>query len=337
MISRAAALYLVRRLVLYVATFFAAAAVNFVIPRLIPGDPIRTLLVQMEQQGRTIPGGEDLVKIYRQRFGLDGDLFTQFVNYFARLLQGDLGFSIMAFPSTVQELVGKAIPWTIGLLSVTVLLSWGLGNLLGAFIGWRRGSKVDAALTSVCLFLSQIPYYFFALILIFLFAYMLPIFPAKGAYGYTKIMSFSLDFAIDVLYHSILPSLSILVVSLGGWMITMRSMIVGVLGEDYLKLAEAKGLKKNKILMGYALRNALLPQVTGLAMSLGFIVSGAMLTEIIFAYPGVGALMYDALGRLDYPLLQGILLIIIGAVLSANLLIDFLYPLVDPRVGYKGG
>ena len=335
MIPRALIKYIAKRLIFFVITAFAAVTINFLIPRLIPGDPISTILLRMEQQGRIIPRGEELVEIYKRRFGLEGDLFTQYIRYLQRLLQGDLGFSIMAFPMTVQEIIFRALPWTIGLLSIATVLSWVLGNLLGAFLGWVRGGKAAAFITYLALGLNQVPYYFLALVLVFLFAYMIPIFPSQGAFAIGRVPSISIEFVIDVIYHSTLPALSIIIVSLGGWMITMRSMIIEVLGEDYLLLAEAKGLSKNVILMKYAFRNALLPQVTGLAMSLGFIVNGALLTETIFNYPGIGTLFIDALNSSDYNIMQGVFLITTLSVLIANLLIDLLYPLLDPRISYR--
>lgn len=337
-LDRTIVVYLLKKLALYIGTFFVAATINFLIPRLIPGDPIEIMLSELVMRGGTVQGGEEILMAFRQRFGLDKPMITQFVSYFERLLlHGDLGYSIINFPLTVQEIIGRALPWTIGLLSVTVLLSWTIGNLLGAFIGWRRGGKIDTLITSVCLCLNQIPYYFCAIILIYLFAFLLPIFPISGIYNYTSLLDSSLSFnyVIEVLYHSILPALSIILVQFGGWMIMMRSMIVSVIGEDYLKLAIAKGLTKRKILMKYAFRNALLPQVTALAMALGFTLSGAMLTEVIFAYPGVGYLMYKSLLSLDYPVLQGILIFVVGAVLAANMFIDLLYPFIDPRIGHK--
>ncbi|RLF07663.1 MAG: ABC transporter permease, partial [Thermoprotei archaeon] len=224
MIPRALIKYFVKRLIFFVITSFAAVTINFLIPRLIPGDPISTILLRMEQQGRIIPGGEDLVEIYKRRFGLEGDLFTQYIRYLQRLLQGDLGFSIMAFPMTVQEIIFRALPWTIGLLSIATVLSWVLGNLLGAFLGWVRGGKAAAFITYLALGLNQVPYYFLALVLVFLFAYMIPIFPSQGAFAIGRVPSISIEFVIDVIYHSTLPALSIIIVSLGGWMITMRSM-----------------------------------------------------------------------------------------------------------------
>jgi peptide/nickel transport system permease protein len=335
MLSRTFIRHLGRRLLSYLITIFAALTINFFIPRLIPGDPISTLLLRMAQQGQVVSGGPELVEAFKRRFGLEGNWLVQYRNYVLRLFEGDLGPSIMAFPMTVQDLIIKALPWTIGLLFVSVMISWILGNILGAFIGWRRESKADTVITSLSLCLHQIPYYFLALILVFLLAYTIPLFPASGALT-TGARLGGLRLMADIIYHSILPALSIVIVSVGGWVITMRSMILTTLGEDYILLAEAKGLRKNLILMKYALRNALLPQATGLGIALGFIMNGALLTEVIFNYPGLGALFVTALGNVDYNLMQGILLMTIVAVLTANLILEIAYPLIDPRIGHGG-
>jgi len=327
--------YLLKRLVAYVITIFASFTIVFLIPRFAPGDPVQAILTRLSLQGQYIPGGEKIVEAYKQMFGLEGDLFTQYVRYLSQVFRGSLGVSIAFFPTPVEALIARAIPWTIGLLSTTVIISWVLGNIFGALIGWSRSSKINMIIASICLVLSRIPYYVLALILILAFAYYIPLFPPSGAMPMGTVPSLSLDFIFSLIRHSSLPALSIILASLGGWLIGMRSLIINIQGEDYLMFAEAKGLKRNVILMKYAFRNALLPQVTGLALSLGYIVSGALLTEAIFAYPGIGGLYITALGLNDYNLIQGMTLLIIFTVLTANLLIDLLYPLIDPRIRYE--
>ena len=291
--------------------------------------------MRLSLQGQQIPGGDEIVEAYKKMFGLEGDLFTQYVSYLSQVLRGSLGISIAFFPTPVEALIARALPWTIGLLTTTIILSWILGNLFGALIGWSRSSKINMAIASICLVLSRIPYYLLALVLILVFAYYIPLFPVSGAMRMGAVPKLSLDFILDVIRHAFLPSLSIILSSLGGWLISMRSLIINLQGEDFLLFAEAKGLKRNTILMKYAFRNALLPQVTGLALSLGYTVSGSLLVEAIFAYPGVGNLYVTALGLNDYNLIQGMTLIIIFSVLTANLLIDLLYPLIDPRIRYE--
>lgn len=328
--------YIGRRLVAYLLTVIIAITANFFIPRLIPGDPISALIDQMAQHGEVVSGGAEIVAAYKEQFGLNGTWLEQYVRYLWSLLRGDLGPSIMAFPTSVRELLVTALPWTMGLLLVATVMSWVLGNLLGAVVGWRRDSKINSTIVVVSLGLNQIPYYFVALLLVFFFSYNLSIFPSSG--GFTLIGGRPEGFKLvwDIIYHATLPALSIVISSVGFWVITMRSMILTTLGEDYILLAEAKGLKRQVILNKYALRNALLPQVAAFGIALGFVMNGSILTETIFNYPGLGALLLSAIGNLDYNLLQGILLLTILSVLTANLLLEILYPIIDPRISHGG-
>lgn len=328
--------YIARRLIAYLLTVIIAITANFFIPRLIPGDPISALIDQMAQHGEVVSGGAEIVAAYKEQFGLNGTWLEQYFRYLWSLLRGDLGPSIMAFPTTVQELLVTALPWTMGLLLVATVISWVLGNLLGAIVGWRRDSKVNSALVVVSLSLNQIPYYFVALLLVFFFSYNLSIFPSSGGFSLIGGRPEGMRMVWDIIYHATLPALSIVISSVGFWVITMRSMILSTLGEDYILLAEAKGLKRQVILNKYALRNALLPQVAAFGIALGFVMNGSILTETIFNYPGLGALLLSAIGNLDYNLLQGILLLTILSVLTANLILEILYPLIDPRISHGG-
>ena len=328
--------YIGRRLIAYLLTVFIAISANFFIPRLIPGDPISALLAQMAQHGEIVSGGTEIIEAYKEQFGLNGSWLEQYVRYLWSLLRGDLGPSIMAFPTTVQELLVTAIPWTMGLLLVATVISWLLGNLLGAIVGWRRESKTNSTLVLLSLGLNQIPYYFVALLLVFFFSYNLPIFPSSGGFSLIGGRPEGMALVWDIIYHATLPALSIVIASVGFWVITMRSMILTTLGEDYILLAEAKGLKRQVVLLKYALRNALLPQAAAFGIALGFVMNGSILTETIFNYPGIGALLLSAIGNLDYNLLQGILLLTILAVLTANLILEMLYPIIDPRISHGG-
>ena len=328
--------YIGRRLVAYLLTVFIAISANFFIPRLIPGDPISALIDQMAQHGEVVSGGAEIVAAYKAQFGLDGTWLEQYSRYLWSLLRGDLGPSIMAFPTTVQELLVTALPWTMGLLLVATVISWLLGNLLGAVAGWRRESKANSVIVVLSLGLNQIPYYFVALLLVFFFSYNISIFPSSGAFTLIGGRPEGIRLVWDIIYHATLPALSIVIASVGFWVITMRSMILTTLGEDYILLAEAKGLRRQVILQKYALRNALLPQVAAFGIALGFVMNGSILTETIFNYPGLGDLLLSAIGNLDYNLLQGILLLTILSVLTANLLLEMLYPLIDPRISHGG-
>ena len=329
-------IYIARRLVILLATVFISMTVVFFVPRLVPGDPLGAIFANMASVGGSVNAPE-LVAEYRVRFGLDRPMWEQYLSFWRELLRGNLGFSISNFPAEVSDMLLSALPWTIGLLLVTTLLSWILGSIIGAVVGWRgRRAGGWRVLVPVALVLYTIPYYILAIILVFSFAFHWPIFPLSGAYSVGMQPGWNSAFILDVLRHAVLPALSILLVSLGWWFLSMRSLIITLKGEDYILNAEARGIFERRIMWGYAFRNALLPQATGLAISLGHIVGGALITEVIFAYPGVGYRIYNAINSLDYPLIQGGVLLIILSVAAANFLIDILYPLIDPRIRYEG-
>jgi peptide/nickel transport system permease protein len=328
--------YIGQRLITLLATVFVSMTVVFFVPRMVPGDPLGAVFANMAAVGGSVNAPE-LVAEYRERFGLDEPLWQQYVSFWRELLRGNLGFSISNFPAQVSDMLLTALPWTIGLLTLTTLLSWVLGSVLGAVVGWR-GRKAGGfrALVPVALVLYTIPYYILAIILVFVFAFYWPIFPISGAYSVNMRPGWDMAFILDVLRHATLPALSILLVSLGWWFLSMRSLIIQLKGEDYILNAEAMGIGERRIMWGYAFRNALLPQATGLAISLGHIVGGALITEVIFAYPGIGYRIYNAINSLDYPVIQGGVLMIILSVALANFIIDITYPLIDPRIRYEG-
>lgn len=325
--------YLVERTLTFIISMFFSITIVFLVPRLAPGDPIKTALEQV-----IVGGGSEIEKTveeYKRMLGLDKDLATQYIFYIKELFRGNLGYSIMYFPTPVIDIIMRAIPWSIGLLTTTTILSWIIGTFIGAIAGWRgEGSRLFNILAFIALGLYVIPYYIFAVILAYLFGYIIRIFPLSGGYTPGLMPSLNLEFILDVIWHSTLPALSIILSSLGWWFLSMRSMIINVKGEDFILMAEAKGLRKNRILWKYAFRNAILPQVTGLALSLRNVVGGALLTEVIFAYPGVGYLIFTAITNMDYPLIQGAVLFLIFTTCFLNFAIDILYPLVDPRIRY---
>jgi peptide/nickel transport system permease protein len=326
--------YLLERFVILVATVFISVTIVFFVPRLVPGDPLGAVFLKLASMGGSA-GAPELVEEYRRIFGLDRSLWEQYVSFLRELARGNLGYSISSFPSHVTDLLRISLPWTIGLLTVTTITSWALGSLIGAVVGWRgTKSRFFQALVPVALVLYTIPYYILAIILVFLFAFRWRMFPLSGAYSPGLRPVLSLDFALDVLKHAVLPALSIILVSLGWWFLSMRSLITSLKGEDYILQAEAKGLTNRRILWAYAFRNAMLPQATGLAISLGHTVGGALITEVIFAYPGLGWLIYNSVTGLDFPVIQGCVLLIVFAVALANFAIDAVYPLIDPRIRY---
>jgi len=321
--------YLLKKFSWYIGTMFVAIIINFFIPRLMPGNVLAVILSRFAE----IPGGQQQVEIFTKKFGLDQPIQNQLYLYITNLLRGDLGPSYAYYPFPVSDIIMNALPWTIGLLGVTTILSWILGNLLGTLVGWKRNSKISSAILVVSLCLNQVPYYILGILLVFLLSFTFKLFPNSGGYSIYNIGNkLTLAYVIDVLYHATLPALSIMLSSLGMWIIYMRSSIVSILGSDYLRFAKIKGLKKNVILMKYAFRNALLPQITGLAMSLGFIMSGSLICEIIFSYPGIGMVFFQAMNSRDYNLMLGVLIFTTFAVLTANLIVDLMYPLIDPRI-----
>lgn len=327
--------YLAQRFLILLITVFLSITVVFFVPRMVPGNPLGAVFLNMAQMGGSA-GAPELVAEYERIFGLDQSLWVQYLRFWRELLRGNLGYSISTFPSEVSTLLSAALPWTIGLLTVTTLVSWLLGTVMGAIAGWR-GSKslVSRILVPIALVLYTTPYYILAIILVFLFAFFWPIFPISGALSLGMKPGWNWAFFADLLHHAFLPAMSIVLVSLGWWFLSMRSLITGLKGEDYILNAEAMGIKERRILWGYAFRNALLPQATGLAISMGHIAGGALITEVIFAYPGIGWLIFNSIKGLDYPVIQGGVLLIIIAVAVANFAVDSLYPLIDPRIRYQ--
>ena len=314
-----------RRGAFYLITAWAAITLNFLLPRLIPGDPVSRMLARFHGQL-----GPDAIFALRALFGQTSDnVWLQYVEYWSRLFRGDFGVSFTSYPTPVTTIIGQGLPWTLGLIGVCTVLSFVIGTTLGAFVGWKRGTWVDG-LIPVTTFLTSIPYFWFGLIVVYIFAVTLHWFPLSGGYTPGLRIGFNLQFIGSVIQHALLPSLAIILSSIGYWLLGMRNMMITTLSEDYVLLARAKGLSKRRILTTYAGRNALLPSLAGFALSLGFIVGGSIITEVVFNYPGIGYALFQAVQGQDYPLMQGIFFIITIAVLAANLVADFLYVIHDP-------
>ena len=318
--------YLLRKVGLYAFIAWAALTLNFLIPRLMPGDPVSILLAGSE--GQIEPEARDAIAA---QFGITDDpLIVQYFSYLGDLARFDLGVSLSQYPVPVIEVISGALPWTLGLVGVATIVSFVLGTALGVVLAWRRGTWSDHVLPTLT-FLNAIPYFWMALILVLLLSVSVSIFPAGGGYDRAIFPEPTPQFATSVLYHAALPALTIVIGSFAGWVLQMRNMTVTVLGEDYVSLAEAKGLPRRMILVGYAARNAILPSITGFALALGGVVGGSMLTEVIFNYPGLGYALFQAVGAQDFPLMQGLFLIISLAVIVANLAADIAYVFLDPR------
>jgi peptide/nickel transport system permease protein len=324
--------YLLKRIAFYLFTAWAAITINFFIPRLIPGDPVQALITRMRGQMTS----EAIQSLY-VLFGLDknGSLVDEYFKYWGQLFRGDLGLSFTFFPSPVSEAIGQSLPWTLLLVGITTVIGFLIGTTLGTLAGWKRGSWVDAVIP-VTTFLSSIPYFWLGLIAIALLTGPDSFFPASGGFDTGVVPSWTWEFVGSAIQHSILPALTILISSMSGWILSMRNMMVTVAAEDYVTVAHAKGLSERRVMVGYAARNALLPNVSGFALSLGFIVGGTLLVEIVFSYPGLGYQLFQAVGTKDYPLMQGIFLIITLSVLLANFVADLAYMLLDPRTRREG-
>jgi peptide/nickel transport system permease protein len=324
--------YLLRRVAFYLFTAWAAITINFFLPRLIPGDPVQSLIARSQGQLDT-----SAIQSLYILFGLDTDqsIVEQYFSYLGQLFRGDLGLSFTFFPTPVSEVLADSLPWTLGLVGLTTVISFLLGTLMGVLAGWWRGTWADL-LMPVTTFLSSVPYFWLGLIAITLLADRGGPFPSSGGYDPGVVPSWDMDFVWSAVYHSLLPAITILISSMSGWVLSMRNMMLTVSSEDYITVAHAKGLTERRVMINYAARNALLPNVSGFALSLGLIVGGTLLVEIVFSYPGVGFQLFQAVGAKDYPLVQGIFLIITLSVLVANLFADLIYLLLDPRTRKEG-
>ncbi|MHB9295292.1 ABC transporter permease [Pillotina sp. SPG140] len=326
--------YVLPRIGQYIMVVFIGVTVTFVIPRLSPTDPIQA------QINRTMTSGvqytQEMLDDFRVSltalYGLEGSSWQQYLEFWHRLFRGDLGRSLSSFPTPVVDLITRSMPWTLGLLLTATIISWILGNLLGGLASYYPKNKFLISLDMLSQTLRPIPYYILALLLIILFAYIWPIFPIRGAYPMGMLPSRTFRFALTVIYYSFLPALSLVIGGVGSWFIGMKSLTSNIISEDYVVYAETAGLKERKILFGYVMRNALLPQVTGLALSLGMIFNGALILEVIFTYPGIGLLAYQAILNTDYTLIMGIAIFSIIGIATASLILDLIYPFFDPRV-----
>ncbi|MCK4419355.1 ABC transporter permease [Candidatus Aerophobetes bacterium] len=329
--------YLLPRLLQYVVVIFIGITLVFIIPRLAPSDPIEQHIGQISTKGQYLEpeAMDEMRETLRELYGLKGSVFQQYGQFWWRLLHLDFGPSFFQFPTPVTRLIMIALPWTIVLMVVSILLAWVMGNLLGGVAGSFYKAKWVRILEAFAMSIYPIPYYIMALIILILFTYVFPLFPLVGAYSVGTKASFSLTFLADVVVHAFLPILSIVILQIGGWFLSMKSITTNVVEEDYVTYAEAAGLPKSKIILQYTMRNAILPQVTGLSLALGFIFSGALITEIVFAYPGVGTLLYRAISAGDYNLIMGIAVFSIIAIATAVLIMDLIYPLFDPRIRYR--
>ncbi|MCL2582787.1 MAG: ABC transporter permease [Streptosporangiales bacterium] len=323
--------YVLRRIGFYLVTVWAAVTINFFIPRLMPGNPVDIMVSKLSANGGLVNPGT--VASLRAQFGMGANtsLLSQYFQYWDQLFHGNLGKSIGQYPATVVSVIGQHLPWTIGLIGSAVVIAFIVGTVIGTYSAWRRGTWLDSALP-VSAFLQALPYFWLGLVAVQVFALNLGWFPRDlggSTLGASTTMSWS--FVGDASYHALLPAITIVLTSLSGWMVGQRNMMITTLDQDYVLVAQAKGVSPRRVMWLYAARNAILPQFASFAVALGLVVSGSLVVELVFNYPGIGTLLLNAVGNEDYTLMQGIFLVITLTVLAANFLADIAYVILDPR------
>jgi len=330
--------YLIPRLIQYVLVIWLGITVVFLIPRLTPNDPIMRMIGEMRGRGSTLEPGtmDDIIEDLTEMYGMGGSWLDQYWAFWGRLFHGDFGVSFFQFPTRVNQLIATAMPWTLGLLLTTTAITWTFGNIIGGLAGYYSRKRWSRTLDAVAMVIRPLPYYVFAFTLLLLFASSLVFrwFPLTGGASMGALPTFSWAYIKDVLWHSALPALSLSI--LGGAVVfqTMKLLVQNVNAESFVQYAKLGGVTERRIVGKYVIRNALLPQITGLALSLGQIFSGVVITEIVFSYPGLGMLLYRAIINGDYNLIMGITIFSIVGISTAMLVIDLTYPLFDPRVRY---
>ena len=318
--------FIIRRLVFYVVAAWVALTINFFIPRLMPGNAVQTILAKFPNlQPSAYRAIEAMLGV-----GHPGSIWNQYVSYLDDIFHFNFGTDVSQYPASVSSLLVQSLPWTITLVGTATVIAFLIGTALGIVAGWRHGGALDRALPGL-MFLQAIPYFFFALLLLELLAIRVHVFPLGQGYDGGLIPGWHWDFISSALYHSLLPALTIVLTSIAGWMLQMRNVMITTIGEDYVIAAQAKGLPNRRVIYTYAARNALLPQLQGFGLAVGFVVQGALVMEIVFSYPGIGLLLLNAVTSNDYPLMQAIFLVITFAVLLANLIVDMIIVVADPR------
>jgi peptide/nickel transport system permease protein len=324
--------YFARKLAIYLVTFFVAVTIDWMIPRFMPGDPVQGMVSRMSLEPEA---ANRMMGFFLSAFGLDKPIWEQYLSFWVALAHGDLGVSVWQFPTPVLSIILSAVPYTLALLIPAIILSWIAGNQFGAWVARRK--QLDNTVLPFGYILTATPYMWLGILIAWGFGSVLKILPLSGAFEYSMSPTLTWEFLLSAYTHWLMPFLSLFLVQFGGWAIGMRNMIIYELESDYAHWLEALGAPQS-LVRRYAFRNAVLPQVTGLALSLGVVVAGALVTEVVFSYPGLGYLVLQAIQNEDYFLLQGIFLFVIVGVLLANFLIDLAYVVVDPRtrVGMQG-
>ncbi|MGO7181138.1 ABC transporter permease [Rhizobium brockwellii] len=326
-------IFVLKRFGQFLLVVFLGVTITFFVTHLTPIDPVEESIGAITQMGQSDPNAIELMRqSLRELYGMEGSIWQQYLHFWLRLATGDLGPSLSAFPTPVSTIILRSLPWTIGLMTVSTLITFVLGNAIGALAGYYRKDMVLKAVSLVFIALLPIPYYILAFVLLIVFGYLWPVLPINGGYEMNANLDLSFALVFDILKHSILPALSLIMVGAGSWLIGMRALVSNIITEDYVVFAELGGVPKRKILRSYIARNAMVPQFTGLAMSLGAIFNGTVITEIVFGYPGIGNLLIEAVHAGDYSLVLGLSALSIVGVAAAVFIIDILSPLIDPRI-----
>jgi len=326
--------YLIPRLVQYVLVIFLGLTAVFIIPRLAPSDPVESTITALQSMGGTVDAAtlDETMETMRKLYGLSGSTWEQYLDFWGRVFRADFGISFSQFPTPVIQLIRIALPWTLGLLLFTTFTSWAIGNIVGAIAGYYNRNRWAKVIDTIAMIVRPMPYYMFAFALLLIFGYFWPILPIGGGASLGRQGTWTISYTLDILRHAALPAMSLVILGSAVWFQTMKLIVQNVNSESFVQYAKMGGIQEGRIVGGYVIRNALLPQITALALLLGQILSGALITEIVFSYPGVGTLLYQAIVQGDYNVIMGITSLAIVAITTSILVIDLLYPLFDPRV-----
>jgi len=327
--------YIVKRFLMFLLTVWLGVSLIFLIPRLAPGDPVTAMIARMAMREGYVENAQEIIESWKERFGLNDPLSVQYVRFLGNVITFDFGYSLARFPTQAWDIVLPALPWSVGLLSIASVTSFIIGNSIGALMGWNKTPKWLQSILPVSLTFTAIPFFMFGILLIFIFAFRLRWLPSSGGYGRGVSPGWDWEFIKSVVRHGTLPLLSIILTSSGGWALGMRGLMISANSEDHFLLAQAKGLRPQRVFLRYGVRNAIMPSLTAFALGLGGLISGSTLVEFIFAYPGTGFTLYQSIATQDYTVMQAICSLMIIITSLSVFFIDLLYPLLDPRITFK--
>ncbi len=326
--------YIIEKVIFLILTLLIGLSMMFIISRATPIHPIDTLMQQLSAYGGQLTQQQynSIKETYLKLYGLNKPVVDQYFSFLGGIFSGNFGPSFSSFPTPVIKLIDRALPWTVGLLLTSLIISWIVGNLIGLLAGFFDNSNVSKFFQGLFVILSPVPYPIIALILILFFVFMIPSFPIMGGMGLNVTAKFSLSYILSILEHAFLPALSIIISSMAGWFLSMRSLVMNIKSEDFVEFAKLRGLKKRRIIFNYVMRNVMSPQITALALNIGFIFNGALVTEYLFSYPGLGTLMYRAILTGDMNTLVGVASLSVIGISLATFIVELLIPIIDPTI-----